>query len=285
MKKLFFLVVIVLWISVFWMCRVKAVYLPNSGDIAELNTLKIQLNTTIWANNQDLRSFYYQIRDLQNTYQFEPKIDYLLSELKAHLRSTLQSRKQQTKTLSRNDKYIFFEEYKSMINTGPALSNSCLGRYNTLDDIAFAHDYSTSVLIATRYRESDCGYYLPKNGDWPFQIVSKDYGTWHITEAIFVQSAVDFINFSKNKYERYATSNLASGHRVDLHYTGLTLSGIVRHGALYNGLSGYTVYGDISPLNPRYVWDNYGQDFSGSVRNGIAVQTLKMLEWELLYGF
>jgi len=54
--------------------------------------------------------------------------------------------------------------------------------------------------MAIRYREASCGYYLPSNGDGPFQIISKDYGTGEITENIFVQSIQDFINFSQSKY-------------------------------------------------------------------------------------
>ena len=83
------------------------------------------------------------------------------------------------------------------------VSEYCIGRYNTLDDIAFTHDYPTAVLIATRYRETNCGYYLPRNGDGPFQIVNKDYGTGDIDEAAFVESVLDFVEFSKNKYSRY----------------------------------------------------------------------------------
>ena len=159
---------------------------------------------------------------------------------------------------------------------------SCLGWYNTLDDIAFTHDYPTAVLIATWYRETNCGYYLPRNGDGPFQIVSKDYGTGEIDEATFVQSVLDFIEFSKNKYDRYEGANNANGHIVELSYTGITFTGIVRHGALYNGLSGYTAYGDAQPLNPHYVWDNYGEEYSGALRFGLFPQTLKIMEWELM---
>ena len=43
--------------------------------------------------------------------------------------------------------------------------------------MSFANDFPTALTIAVWFRESTCGYYLPKNGDGPFQIVSKDYGT------------------------------------------------------------------------------------------------------------
>ena len=64
----------------------------------------------------------------------------------------------------------------------------------------FANNFPTALTIATRYRETHCGYYLPSNGDGPFQILSKDYGTGEINEDTFTQSIQDFIDFSKGKY-------------------------------------------------------------------------------------
>jgi len=43
------------------------------------------------------------------------------------------------------------------------LSPNC-SKYNKLiDDLAFVYDHPTPLLIATRHRESTCGYYLPNN--------------------------------------------------------------------------------------------------------------------------
>ena len=58
-----------------------------------------------------------------------------------------------------------------------------------MDTLSFANNFPTALTIATRYREANCGYYLPANGDGPFQILSKDYGTGQITEAKFLQTA------------------------------------------------------------------------------------------------
>jgi hypothetical protein len=72
-----------------------------------------------------------------------------------------------------------------------------------LDLISFANNFPTALTIATRYRESSCGYYLPANGDGPFQIISKDYGTGQITDSIFYQTVQDFIDFSQAKWTQY----------------------------------------------------------------------------------
>ncbi len=256
-------------------------YQPTAEDEQTLVSLRSQLIDIINDNNEDLRDFYYQIRHLQNTYQFEERVDYLLTDLKNYLWTRIQAQKRQAKFLSKSDKQTFVDQYKWNIMKEKEIDPNCIGRYNTLDDIAFSFDYPTAVLIATRYRESNCGYYLPHNGDGPFQIVGKDYGTGEITEETFVQSVIDFIKFSKDKYKRYQQANATSWYTVDLSYTGITLTGIVRHGALYNGLSWYTVYSDAQPLNPHYVWDNYGIEYSGAIRFGLVPQTIRILEWEL----
>lgn len=75
-----------------------------------------------------------------------------------------------------------------------------------MDTISFANNFPTALTIATWYRETHCGYYLPANGDGPFQILSKDYGTGQITEAKFLNMMQDFIDFSKAKHLQYKTS-------------------------------------------------------------------------------
>jgi hypothetical protein len=50
--------------------------------------------------------------------------------------------------------------------------------------------------MATWYRESTCAYYLPSNGDGPFQIVNADYGTGDMDEKVFVNTITDFLEFA-----------------------------------------------------------------------------------------
>jgi hypothetical protein len=140
--------------------------------------------------------------------------------------------------------------------------------------MAYANNYPTALLMATWFRESTCGYYLPKNWDGPFQIVSKDYWTGAITEEIFRQSVQDFIDFSRNKYWAYK-----SRVNINLTYTGFEYTWIISHAALYNG--GYYSGGIILPVNPRYVFDWYGEQYSWATRYGLFPKFLKLLEWEV----
>jgi hypothetical protein len=71
-----------------------------------------------------------------------------------------------------------------------------------LDNLSFAYDFPTAVTLAVWYRESNCGYYLPSNGNGPFQITSKDYGTGSLTQSGFIQAVEDFLVFAKNKWKK-----------------------------------------------------------------------------------
>lgn len=256
-------------------------YQPTDKDSATLVSLRTQLLDIIDDNNEDLRDFYYQIRNLQNKYSFDDRIDYMLTDLKNYLWTRIQVQKRAAKFESKATKQAFVDDYKWEIMKEKELDSNCIGRYNTLDDLAFSFDYPTAVLIATRYRETNCWYYLPSNGDGPFQVVGRDYGTGEITEEKFVQSVIDFIRFSKDKYSRYEGANSASWLIVNLSYTWFDMTGIVRHGALYNWLSWYTVYGDAQPLNPHYVRDNYTEEYSGALRFWLFPHTVRVLEWEM----
>ena len=155
--------------------------------------------------------------------------------------------------------------------------------FQLADDLSFVYNQPTALTLATRYRETSCKRYLPGNGDGPFQIVNKDYGSGDLTPKTFKQSLIDYLEFSQNKFNRFEKANSKSGLQIDLTYTGLTFTGIVRHGALYNSLSGKTVYGDIQPARPNYVFDGYTQAYSGSKRYGLLPKTILVLQRELTH--
>ncbi|MBU0627302.1 hypothetical protein KKG31_02025 [Patescibacteria group bacterium] len=107
----------------------------------------------------------------------DEQLNYMLNDLNVYLINRLTVEKTRAKVESKTFKQEFLAQYL----TGPIdeirEERSCTGRYNTLDNISFANNFPTALTVATRYREANCGYYLPGNGDGPFQIVSKDYGT------------------------------------------------------------------------------------------------------------
>lgn len=131
----------------------------------------------IEKDNIALRNLYQQARDL-HPYFSDEKTAYYLEHLRDFLLTKIQTRKATAKFESQDLKKSFLADYQgSGLSNAEVLSENCYGRYQTLDNLSFSYDFPTALTIAVWYRETTCGYYLPKNGDGPFQIVSKDYGS------------------------------------------------------------------------------------------------------------
>ena len=254
-------------------------YTPTSQDIAQINLLKTQLDSITTGNMKDKWDFYAQLKTLQEQFGNQEQLNYYLNELWVYLVTQVNTEKAKVKVLSKATEQIFLNQYSSGFSQDITTPDTCTGWYNTMDTISFANNFPTALTIATRYREVNCGYYMPANGDGPFQIVSKDYGTGQITEATFLKTIQDFIDFSKAKHTQYKTKLW-----ITLTYTWFTWTGLVYHSALYNG---WTITGsDASwyialPNNPHYVYDGYGPDFTGALRYGLMPKFLKVLDWEL----
>lgn len=254
-------------------------YNPSNQDTQQLNSLKIQLNKVISGNNQDLRNFYYQLKNLQNRFSQNPRLDYMLNNLKQDLYIQLYSQKIQAKTQSKEFKQNFVNEFSWWISIDDPILDECTWWYNTLDDISFAYNIPTALTISTRYRETNCGYYLPSNWDWPFQILKQDYGTWEITEDIFVKSVQDFAQFSKDKHIQYKTKLW-----INLTYTWFDRTWLVNHWALYNWAR--ITWSDESwyiaqALAPKYLYDWYWAEYSWAIRYWLIPKFLKILDREI----
>lgn len=280
MKKTLAFVLLSALISLGWAFA----YTPTTQDIVDVAKLNSKLWEITSGKNISLRNYYDQVRNLQTEYYHDDRLNYMLWEMKDYMYDKIYTQKIKAKILSKSFKEDFVDIYSSWINLIEETWVNCTWRYNTLDDLSFIYDLPTSLTTAIWYRESTCGYYLPKNGDGPFQIESKDYGTGQITAWVFIQSVEDFMRFAKHKISRYESANKAdqnTGYKINLSYTGFDLTGVVRFGALYNSLSGNTVYGNILPKRPGYVRDGYGEEYSGSIRYGVFPKMIKALEREL----
>lgn len=276
MKKFFLFVLASTIIS--WGLSVTYAYTPTSQDLVTLVQLKNTLDQINSGKVTDIWNFSTQIKKLQPMVAHDPRIAYLLQELHTHLYGQFTTAKIKTKQTIKSGWNDFLIQY----NTGIVdidMEDKCFGRYNTLDNISFANNFPTALTIATRYRESHCGYYLPKNGDGPFQILAKDYGTGEITEETFTQSVQDFIDFSKTKYANYK-----SKVDINISYTGINLNSIISHWGFYNW---WTISGRVVlPNAPKYVYEWYsnyssGQYASWAIRHGLLPKFIKTLEFEL----
>ncbi len=253
-------------------------YTPTTQDLNQIKVLKAQLDTITTGNVKDKADFFLQLKTLQDQFSNHAQLTYYLSELSNYLITQVNNEKTKAKILSKEFKQNFVNQYTGQIKDITE-KDTCAWWYNTIDTISFANNFPTALTIATRYRETSCGYYLPNNGDGPFQILSKDYGTGQITESKFLQSVQDFIDFSKAKYTQYKTKLW-----INLTYTWFDFTGLAYHAALYNGatITWTTTSGYVAlPNAPKYVYDGFGTDFSGATRYGIVPKFLKTLDWEL----
>jgi len=257
-------------------------YEPTTKDVEDLNNLKKQLDVLVSGNNIDLWNFYNQISNLQTDYSVNPRLDYMLGELRYYLysdtknnKNALSKQKSDAKTLSKEAKKNFvLSNYTGLYANDENPLKNCTWWYKTLDDISFAYDFPTALTIAIWYRESTCSYYLPNNGYWPFQIMSKNYWTWEITQQQFVKTIVDFMEFSKNKLARYDW--LLSG---ELTYSNFDLTWVSNFIALYNW--GQRSWNVIIPNNMNYMYDWYWEDYSGSIKYWVLPEMLQVLAWEI----
>ena len=271
MKKL--LAFLVVWTALTTLWTQVNAYTPSSDIVTMAQALKSQLNQITSGNYKDKRDYYTQIKILSEQFSGDERLHYVLNELSNALYLPILTEKAKVKQASLQFKQSFLATYLTWIKeiTG---NENCTWRYNTLDNISFANNFPTALTIATRYREASCGYYLPANGDGPFQILSKDYGTGQINENLFIQAVQDFIDFSKAKRTQYKSKLW-----INLTYTWFDLTGLANHAALYNGwLISWNI---VNPIAPRYVYDGYGAAYSGAIRYGVVPKFLKTLQWEI----
>lgn len=221
---------------------------------------------------------YQQARGWLSTPVAKWDIKMQLEQIRDFSHNQLKSGLEHSKTLGYEKKKNLISDWGSWFLTISPLDPSCLGWYYTMDMLSYAYDFPTALTIAVWWKESSCGYYLPKNGNGPFQIVSKDYSKVTLNQDTFEEMIEDFLVFSKHKINRYNTKNPKTP--ITLAYDDVNYSDLLKFAALYNGLSWGTVYGEVLPAAPRYFWEKMPWDFVLARRNGLFAQVLRVLEWE-----
>lgn len=151
-------------------------YEPHPEEIQQLTTLKAQLSELSDDHPQVLWALYQQLRDFAELVPSPASLNYQLQHLRNFLLDKIESRIQITKSKYQADHQNFLNEHSHLLTYAQPLSPNCYGWYTTLDMMSFAYDFPTALTIAVWRKESSCGFYLPKNGDGPFQIINKDYG-------------------------------------------------------------------------------------------------------------
>ena len=266
------------FVAIFWFVWItNADYKLTWDDLKQFNSQKVIISQ---ASNNGLWSYYRQLWQWYNILKSDDRLSTISSGLRDYTYSLFDSRKKLAKQQYVGDKSKFLDEYRKdiMIQEEFPIDN-CVGWYNTIDNISFANDFPTALTIAVWYKESNCGYYLPANGDGPFQIVSKDYGNGEITEELFKQTIQDFIDFAKNKIDNYNKKADADFPEIKISYTWFDYTWVVSFAALYNW--GTRTWWMVQPNAPKYVFDGYGEKYANAKKYGLFPAFLKVLSWEL----
>jgi hypothetical protein len=227
--------------------RTSAQYEPTEEDAITLQYLIPQIDALVVDDRPTHRSLVRQLDTLLATYDDpDSQIYFLLDTIHTYLDTSLRDMKEQTTDDVVATYESFYDEYSDQIQSNDIpLPPGCFAYTKDLDMLSFVYDVSLPVLIATRYRESTCGYYLPANTRGPMQIISHDYGTGSIEDhEIFIYAMSNYADFAHAKYDRYNRVT-DSGEPITLSYESMTYDDVVKHSSLYNGLSGGTIYGDI----------------------------------------
>ena len=258
------------WIS-------KSAYTLTWDELKQFNSQKATISK---ASNYGLWSYYTQLWKWYDILKGDERLSTISSGLRDYTYSLFDSKKKLSKQQYLGDKSKFLDEYRWNITISEEFPmDNCVWRYNLIDNISFANDFPTALTIAVWYKESNCGYYLPSNGDGPFQIVNKDYWNGEITEELFKQTIQDFIDFAKNKIDNYNKKANDEFPAIHISYTWFDYMGVVSFAALYNWWvrTGWMV----QPNAPKYVFDGYGEDYSNAKKYGLFPALLKVLAWEV----
>jgi len=246
----------------------------------ELKQFNSQKATISQASDTGLWKYYVQLGKWYNILENDERLATISSGLRDYAYAQFDSRKKIGKQQSMANKSEFLDKYRWDIMMEEEFPiDNCVWWYNTIDNISFANDFPTALTLAIWYKESNCGYYLPSNGDGPFQIVSKDYGNWEITEEIFKQTIQDFIDFAKWKIESYNNRADEEFPEIKISYTSFDYTGVVSFAALYNW--GTRTWGMVQPNAPKYVFDGYGEKYANAKKYWLFPAFLKLISWEL----
>ena len=271
-------ILLILLVSVFGFVWISNGAYSLSGD--ELKQFNAQKVTISQASDFWLWNYYTQLSKWYNILKANYRLGTISSNLRDYAYSLLDSRKKLAKQQSAAMKTAFLDEYEDNISIDTEFpKDKCTWWYNTIDNISFANDFPTALTIAVWYRESNCAYYLPNNGDGPFQIVNENYWAGEITEDIFKETIQDYIDFSKKKINKYNDRAWDDYAKIDISYKWFDYTGVVSYLALYNGWT--KTWGMVQPNAPEYVFDWYGDVYSWSKKYGVFPMFLKVLEWEV----
>lgn len=171
-------------------------------------------------------------------------------------------------------KQKFLDTYRPLVDSkDKEILWLCTKYFDEVDEIAREYDFPVELIIAIWYREHTCKFFNPGNGWGNFQITSNYYAPGEITRAEFRSQVIDFIEFSRWKWEYYDLTQNFWPEPISLSYNEFDLTSIRKHSIYYNG-----IVGELE--TNKYTNTNFNGVGVGGT-DGIVTYFLKVLEWEL----
>lgn len=282
MKKIFLILIILVSFS-----SQSFAYELSSSDKNSLEKAK----TMLWELSKTKDKSWFDSR--------VQKIDSLASKYKSNIRFWMIFNELKTEMLAISDylspvdisKYQenihvdevdFFNMYWKEITTDLKVPEKCITYYDEIDQIGKELNFPTALIIAMWWKESNCWLYNPANGWWPFQITSSYHNPWDISLDELKTDIIEFINFSKNKWNYFNTNTYVNykqrfwGENLAITYDNYTLRELQIHSILYNWVSSTTTL----------TWNSFANNNLNSnvtwASDWVVTRFLKILNWKNL---
>ena len=152
-----------------------AAYTPTSSDLSEARKLDAALTAMHnKLSSGDQLTMARKLRSqtdilVEQIHHTDPlfikqgdRLVWLLGQIKTTTQNLLNTHKAQTNKKANVSGFVAL--YASGVSTtGTALRSGCKANYDYLDNLALVKNVPTELLIATRYRESNCSMSGPAN--------------------------------------------------------------------------------------------------------------------------
>ncbi len=251
MKKIFILIFSIILIT--WNTFAYNFTKKELQSLKKLENKVIELEAT--KNINFLESKVTLLEKAQKKVKRNSKNWRILNEVKKYFRNSINNKLKKLEQESivntpKHDNYDFemdfYNKYWKNIQTNTKIPDNCFKYFNILDVYWQRYNFPTPLIMATWSIETNCNMSNPANWYWLFQITSKHYTPWEIGVIELQDQVLDFINFSKakwdyfnnNKYHNYKTRFW--NENINITYNNYSLRDIRLHWILYNWVSANT---------------------------------------------
>lgn len=239
MKKIIlFLLIFTNFLQTFW-------YNPEQEELEIIQNINQNIEENYYnSTKSEFFDFLQTLKFQKEELDKNSKKYFILNEM-FNFGTNLALEKEKESKSSQNklnySKNLLLDNYLENITTDIYIEEKCVRYYDFIDNIAKEHNFPTALIIATWRKENSCNMINPQNQDWVFQILHKYYTPWEITlEELWVQ-IVDFIEFSKYKWDYYDKLTKIPAElnheKINISYYDYTLKDLQIHWVIYNWYS------------------------------------------------